>query len=381
MNKAFEPAAIEPPVTDLFISLDHLNPAHELRADHFPDTLTSLYLHGSFNQPLNNILPVGLKHLMLYGEWNQPINWNAFPPALETIKLGDQYRQPLGILPNTVRYLSLGSNYDHLISGPSLHRLDVSSPTPRFDIAVPFTHLRSLNTEPLLSDMIANITSQMFPALVELSIQQVADLPPILNLMKLPVTLRSLAIPIQGRCLMPDGLEEANLTFSPINVFGQLKLNGLLPPTVTKLTLNTCSHSLRSGDIPASVTSLKLWDYPHHLDFDILPNPGRLHTLDLSFNQSVLNDFSVRSWSLKHLPKSVNKLRLASGRQSFNLHRISGRMFLHVSDDLQRSGFIKMNTALSMFEPKDDKDGISSEGKKKSSPSGTTKTSSRCLLM
>jgi hypothetical protein len=73
-----------------------------------PDGLISLTIQGDFNGEIE-YLPSTLKHLRLLCPFNKRLQ---FPKSLETLEIGG-YNQPLDNLPQGLKRLKLGYNFDH----------------------------------------------------------------------------------------------------------------------------------------------------------------------------------------------------------------------------------------------------------------------------
>ncbi|GAM17531.1 hypothetical protein SAMD00019534_007060 [Acytostelium subglobosum LB1] len=351
----------------------------------FPDTLTSLTVEDTlFNSSLNHILPMGLKTLDLSGahSWNQPIEPGALPTGLVTLKLGTVFDHPIepGTLPSSLRTLSLRSGYTHPLDcgrlPDSLTRLvltvfegSIELPNSVTDLTMkmyftgsnchqPLQRL-NLHTMPsgfnfsqlthLTIGMIENqdslwqITSSTLPCLQELDILRVRPSP--LDLSRLPSTLKRLNI---ANCppitTVASGVEDLQL--GCIDTF-QLRF-GMLPSSITALTLSNYNYELVRDDIPASVTSLTLVGYVHPLPISVLPQS--LHTLECNA-KSLKDDTGTAGLVdiLQQMPSSIKQLVLSvkngtnQGNQTYRLTRLSSTLLFKHTDDLHQSGFISLD--------------------------------------
>ena len=101
-----------------------------------PSHIQCFAVGGAFNQPLNNVLPAGLRVLRLTGKWEQPLTAHLFActPQLEELWLSDKMpfcELAASVLPRSLRVLRLGLHHSLVIphpldKPPELHRVLVT---------------------------------------------------------------------------------------------------------------------------------------------------------------------------------------------------------------------------------------------------------------
>ncbi|GAM17550.1 hypothetical protein SAMD00019534_007250, partial [Acytostelium subglobosum LB1] len=338
-----------------------------------PASLTSLTIMGErFQSNLNHVLPESLKMLRINDafNWNLPIESGGLPSQLERINFGGTFNHPLaGVLPQSINRLKLEySRFDHdLVNMPSnLTRLSLHCVQPfarRIDlpnlqrlkisqVSQPFTNvfpqLKILSIGKIQTTLLtSHITDQNFPRLYRLHVNNILDQAgqpkTDLNLSRLPTTLRKLRIIFaQPISAFPIGLESLKMEYS-----GLFRLHpGLLPTTIRTLDIRSYQTQLEEGCIPQSIRSISI-DGRHlgQLVGDhVAPLPSlRKLTLKIIYRKSII----------KQLATPLIRI-VDSEYIEYTLRRISPDIFIYVSFNMTRCGFININNLSTVIGAMDD---------------------------
>ncbi|GAM18152.1 hypothetical protein SAMD00019534_013270 [Acytostelium subglobosum LB1] len=361
------------PITSLSLNDNDLDEVM-VDTDMFPETLTNLNLYKE-QLVTGNIDLTYLQSLKsLYFKWKQYNNDQALlldrtvlPPSLTELRLDTELPSLKLDLPPSVTELYLygdseyhfGDSDDDICDLPfrrlclhpdfNSHSSVMNAPGTRFP------HLHKLVLLSFDDSVLSHITSNRFPVLEYLKLglqsQESDDEQTALDLSSLPSSIKSLEItPRRSISLLPAGIECLNL--KSVEVFQMLSTidwHSPSPSLIKTLTLDSYGHELKVGDIPSSVTSLRLINFIQPLSNVLLALPGIRKLLWYSGLKSHVIEL------LQQLPTTIQQLKLmmyneAYDEQKFNLRRISPTTFIRIDDQLVRSGFIDLESFQSLIE-------------------------------
>jgi hypothetical protein len=213
-----------------------------------------------------NILPASLKYLKLGTFFNHPIEPGTLSMNLQHLILGNEFNQPIepGVLPGSLQQLSVGNNFNQPI-GPgvlpgSLQQLSVGN----------------------------NFNQSIGPGVLPVNLQQ-------LNLgfkFNQPI----------GPGVLPMNLQQLNLS----NQFNQPIGQDMLPTNLQQL--QNFNQPLVSGMLPTSLQQLHFGDdFNQPLEPDMLPaNLQQLHFGD-KFNQQIKSNVLPGSLQVLHFGNKFNQ--------------------------------------------------------------------------
>ncbi|GAM17532.1 hypothetical protein SAMD00019534_007070 [Acytostelium subglobosum LB1] len=201
-----------------------------------PGGLEILNFGESFNQPIQSgVLPITLRDLRFDDDFNQPLNGNNLPPSLTKLHLkGTKHSHPLHNLPPGLTHLTLSDCYHHLIDHQPLQTLSVGL---TLDLTRPLINLRHLIFSQLVHNILEQINSITFPQLTSLETDWVENINKDV-LSKLPTTLKRLSITSSSISSLGilDGLED--LILSAKNITADKETPFHIPKTTKSLELS-----------------------------------------------------------------------------------------------------------------------------------------------
>ncbi|GAM19465.1 hypothetical protein SAMD00019534_026400 [Acytostelium subglobosum LB1] len=313
----------------------------------FPTSLVNLNVHRDYHfKPRFDLSYLSsLKQLYIKNNDNLVFDPSTLPLSLTRIQIGYGADQDLTNVPANVIDVAVYSPlYPYPIQQQHIQHLTISSLRYSLPAQRPFMNLRHLYTQSIDNEELINITSESFPMLETLvtALGNQYTETTLFDLSKLPSSLNRLEIsphrPIKS---LPSGVVDLHIVFNQCETDFELSNIWSNSPLINNLTLDTYRLELKVGDIPSSVTKLKLLDYGKSLDIaNVLP--GTLRSLTWIGG----TDHDIR-YFLQHLPTNIVRLDIKIGEEKFNLSRLSDTLFLQLDYDL-RYGLITIDKLQSL---------------------------------
>ncbi|GAM19468.1 hypothetical protein SAMD00019534_026430 [Acytostelium subglobosum LB1] len=313
-----------------------------------PSTLTILNLYSCFvfEPRLDLTYLRSLKYLyMSNSNKEQPLKGPELPPSLTALEFRSSLSEiNLNLSPSVTSLVidDIDAEARIIVGNPqSLISLSTYSSS---NISIKdYTSLREITLNYIEDDdALAHFTSDYLPCLYMLSIGFKNGMQPI-NLLSLPASLRKLAIKTQRPIdSLPSGIEWLRITFTavflnPVQVMSSI--GWPKPSLIRTLKLESYYYELKDGDIPSSVTCLKLYQQRQPVSHTSLP-PSIRKLLWYEGTKQHYLQFIQQLQSLL----TVQRLQLLVGGKLFVLRRISATLFFHYDNFLIRSGFIDLDT-------------------------------------
>ncbi|GAM20796.1 hypothetical protein SAMD00019534_039710 [Acytostelium subglobosum LB1] len=320
----------------------------------FPNTLRSLSFCS--NMPIiPGTLPPALRHLTIGAGFDQPLDDGVLPQSLTSLRFeshytgnllgGMMFSHPLTNLPPSLTDLKLPNVYSHVVDHQPLQSLSMWSDYQKVlcKSDVKYPNLTKLMVYDVLDNLLG-VTSKHFPALLILettrdrqSLNIHHDLS--MDLSCLPSGLEHIAMRVPSTLQILSFPPNLTSMVVAIDHKGVFKLSaGLLPNSITSLTLIGYGHPFEQGHLPQSLTKLSIPEHSIDLDPKVLPTTLR-HLIWTTGYTRQFYDF------LMVFPASIQRFELSFNSKIVNLLRINDTTFFRYhNEDLTECGFTSITS-------------------------------------
>ncbi|GAM19471.1 hypothetical protein SAMD00019534_026460 [Acytostelium subglobosum LB1] len=340
------------PLTELSVEEDQPGDINIIQTYQYPPTLTKLMISRLYwvDPRLDLTGLTSLKILQLPSLAGKPLDGSKLPSSLTDLTLTYTFNQTVSNLPPSVTNLRVlcVSNSHPINHHPTLRTLQrgktfnmvFSSPS------LPFTLLTTLRLGTIEINDFKSIDWTLMPMLTTLSMYlTTSDTTTLINLSALPSSIKRMEVtpcaPIES---FPDGLEYLHISFDrcSFKLVSTMWPGGIQASHIHTLSTYYYIHPLCRADLPASITTLKLFG-SKCLNLDPTEYPPLLRKVEGTGRHSghLLQTLSAS-------PIQQMELCMDNG-EGVALRRISSNIFMRIDERLVRSGFIHIDRLQTLY--------------------------------